>query len=244
MKYCELDYTGRLFCIGDIHGCFAEINVLLGYLIQEENLSNEDQVVFVGDYIDRGSESFKVIELLIDFKSQFPKTVFLRGNHEDMFLDYIGQQGNLGEAFLFNGGIDTLKSYDIDLELHGNALAKALPTDHFTFFTELTDLAYDENHIIVHAGVDPLRDIEDQTSEDLFWIREDFIDNSHTFGKIVVFGHTPQENVLFDLPYKIGIDTGCCFGNKITCCNLTDKFLYQVEYCKQNVKKNKYLDEE
>jgi serine/threonine protein phosphatase 1 len=75
----------------------------------------------------------------------------------------------------------------------------------------------------VHAGINPGYRLEDQGAEDLLWIREAFFAHPHDLPYTVVFGHTPQREVGFDLPYKIGIDTGLVYGGKLTCLDMTEK---------------------
>lgn len=83
----------RVFAIGDVHGCAQEISVLLEFLVKKQNLSQKDAVIFLGDYIDRGPDTRGVIDLLVNFQNDFPKTKFLRGNHEDMLMDFFGFGG-------------------------------------------------------------------------------------------------------------------------------------------------------
>ena len=82
--------------------------------------------------------------------------------------------------------------------------------------------------LCVHAGMDPQKSLMDQSNGDLFWIRNKFIYSSHSFPYTVLFGHTPQRAVLFDLPYKVGLDTGLVYGNKLTCLELDEKVLLQI----------------
>src|SRR5690242_7774142 len=96
----------RVFAIGDIHGCPDE----LGALLKNVDPGTDDTVVFMGDYVDRGPSARDVIELLLEFKQHHPATVFLKGNHEDMMLGFLGMEGNYGESFLFNGGLATIAS--------------------------------------------------------------------------------------------------------------------------------------
>lgn len=77
--------TGRLLAVGDIHGHLAHLKALMGQVCP----SSDDKVIFIGDYIDRGPDSKGVIDYLINFRKRFPSTVFLRGNHEQMFLDAV-----------------------------------------------------------------------------------------------------------------------------------------------------------
>ena len=70
-------------------------------------------MVFVGDYVDRGPSARDVIELLLDLERGHAERVFLKGNHEDMMLSFLGMPGHYGESFLFNGGVATLDSYGV-----------------------------------------------------------------------------------------------------------------------------------
>src|SRR6056300_118142 len=86
----------RLLAVGDIHGCLNQLKALMEQVVP----SLADQVVFLGDYVDRGPASFGVIDYLLEFGKTFPSTVFLRGNHEQMFSDYL--EGRDPTAFLNN----------------------------------------------------------------------------------------------------------------------------------------------
>jgi serine/threonine protein phosphatase 1 len=100
----------RLFVVGDIHACPQELDVLLSAL----ELQAEDHVVFLGDYIDRGPDARAVVDLLLGMRADAVcQFTFLKGNHEDMFLDFLGFSGRYGEAFLVNGGVSTLGSYGL-----------------------------------------------------------------------------------------------------------------------------------
>jgi serine/threonine protein phosphatase 1 len=81
----------------------------------------------------------------------------------------------------------------------------------------------------VHAGVRPTRPLDDQLEEDRYWIREEFILKEHPFPVTVLFGHTPQREVLMHLPYKVGLDTGLVYGNKLSCLELTTRTLLQID---------------
>src|SRR5260370_13880264 len=99
---------GRLFAIGDIHGCPDELAAILKAIAPGAG----DTVVFVGDYVDRGPSARDVIELALDLERVgHAECVFLKGNHEDMMMSFLGMPGNYGESFLFNGGIPTAAHY-------------------------------------------------------------------------------------------------------------------------------------
>jgi serine/threonine protein phosphatase 1 len=224
----------RVFVIGDIHGCARELETLLAGL----PLGTGDTVACVGDYIDRGPESGRVLDLLLALRRRDDlRTVFLRGNHEDMCLAYIGRGGHWGEAWHLNGGIATLRSYGIDARLSGREVAARLPPAHVAFLESLRLHWSTDGHLLVHAGVRPGRSLAEQDEEDLLWIREEFIDATHSLPETVVFGHTPQRSVLVDLPYKIGIDTGCVYGGALTAVELREGAVYQVRFGDRQVRR-------
>ncbi len=221
----------RLFAIGDIHGCSEELSMLLNFLEQDMKISKKDHVVFIGDYIDRGPDSKGVIESLLAFKEKHGEyTTFLKGNHEDMLLGWLGLGGENGIAYVSNGGSDCLKSYGVKRSGKPDDLLNAMPEEHLAFFQSLTGYLLCEEYVFAHAGLDPLRDLREQIDDDLYWIREEFIQNIHYFEKTVVFGHTPFEDVFFHLPYKIGLDTGLVYGNALSCIEVESEVIYQIGY--------------
>jgi serine/threonine protein phosphatase 1 len=152
----------------------------------------------------------------------------LKGNHEDMLLDFLGYPGHFGESFLVNGGAPTLKSYGLTDGMGGQQAALRFPPHHLEFFQQLERYVTIGDTLCVHAGVDPLRSLEQQEEEALFWIRQEFITHPHSLPYTVLFGHTPQREVLLDLPYKVGLDTGLVYGGKLSCLEVTEKKLLQV----------------
>jgi serine/threonine protein phosphatase 1 len=218
----------RIFVIGDIHGCVDEPAAMLTFLQRDEKLTSGDAVVFLGDYIDRGSASRQVIDLVLNFKAKFPNTYFMKGNHEDMLMDFLGFEGRLGQAFLYNGGLETIQSYGISVFAAAHEMRAAFPKSHLDFFEKLLSVLSVDKYLCVHAGLNPLRDLDSQNDGDVLWIRDEFIANVHSFNQTVIFGHTPYKEVLLHLPYKIGIDTGLVFGNKLSCLELKSGKLLQV----------------
>jgi len=217
--------TARFFIVGDLHACPRELETLLAAL----SLRPEDQLVFLGDYIDRGPGAREVVDLLLELKAEEACALtFLKGNHEDMFLDFMGYDGHYSEAFLFNGGSTTLKSYGLSTNAPGREAVAALPPAHLEFFLNLKALSPVGEVLCVHAGVNPSRPLEEQSEEDLLWIRGEFILNPHALPYTVLFGHTPRREVFFDLPYKVGLDTGLVYGGKLSCLEWTEKRLFQI----------------
>jgi serine/threonine protein phosphatase 1 len=209
----------KIFAIGDIHGCAHKLYALMEKIpIDYAN----DTLIFIGDYIDRGPQSVEVVTYLVDLKSRHPDTVFLKGNHEDMLQKYL--QGTDRLTYLYNGGQHTLESY---LNQSNNSESTPIPADHLEFFDSLVLYYETQDYIFVHAGLRENVPLEKQDPEDLLWIREDFIYSKSTFGKWVIFGHSPFSEPLV-LPNKIGIDTGAVYGNLLTCVQLPDMIFFSA----------------
>jgi len=194
-----------IFAVGDIHGCAGRLTALLHRMpVNWER----DRLVFLGDYVDRGPDSRRVIEILLDLRRRHgDRTVFLQGNHELMFLNHLRGENDFG--FLSNGGKETLESYARD---GGDPV---VPEDHRDFLANLFLYHETEKYIFVHAGLRPGVALGEQTPEDMLWIRSPFLRSAYDWGKRVVFGHTPFGIPLIE-PNKIGIDTGAVYGGRLT----------------------------
>lgn len=225
------------YVVGDIHGCSDELACLIEHL----PLAVSDRLVFLGDYVDRGPDSKGVISSLLELAKQSTnEVVFLKGNHEDMFLAYLGLPGLYGDMFLYNGGGATLASYGITpAATTGDAILPRLPAAHVEFLRNLRQYYVADAFLCVHAGINPLKSLEEQTETETLWIRNEFIANRHRLPYTVIFGHTPQREIFFDLPYKIGIDTGLVYGNKLTCIELEEKTVFQIERRSRKVKQTR-----
>ena len=102
----KMNTPERILVIGDIHGCLDKLEQLWDRV---DPRNGKDQIVFLGDYIDRGEDSSGVLDYLLQLKQTRPDTVFLLGNHEKMFMDFLA--GVDRALFIYNGGESTLKSY-------------------------------------------------------------------------------------------------------------------------------------
>jgi serine/threonine protein phosphatase 1 len=206
----------RAFIIGDIHGCLGMLNRLMDTI---DWRPDRDRLIFLGDYIDRGTDSKGVVDFVLVLLKQSPLVQCLLGNHESGFLDFLS--GGDIKTFLINGGETTLKSYQRDGEI-------LIPPDHISFYQSLRPWSELEDYYVVHAGFKPGVGMDDQSLEDLIWIREPFIYSDYDFGKRVIFGHTPFYEPLVT-HNKIGLDTGAVYGNRLTCLELPQMKFHSVE---------------
>ena len=216
-----------LYAIGDIHGQLDELDNALS-LIEADGGPNAT-IVFLGDYTDRGPNSCRVIERLIEGKNSSKPWYFLKGNHDRMFSWYL-KLNPIHDPHLFHGlhwlhprmgGENTLLSYGIELdqerrsgEIHSEARQK-VPETHIKFLDSL-DLMYRTSDLVfVHAGIRPGVELDAQKENDLLWIREGFIDDKTDHGPLIVHGH-----IALDKPTHFGnrvdLDGGAAYGSTLT----------------------------
>ncbi|MFD1066600.1 metallophosphoesterase family protein [Oceanobacillus locisalsi] len=225
----------RILAISDVHGCYQELVELL----QLNNYNpEEDQLILLGDYIDRGPEPKRTVAYIMELVEE--GAIALRGNHDQMFLDFINSEdANKEQLYLMNGGMDTLKSY-IGREHFPERVTRAdLPSvreqikendrDHVEFLSNLPYYYETENHLFIHAGIDPtLDDWKDTPDYDKIWIRYPFLESDHPYNFTIVHGHTPtqfirgeQDNRVFFGNKKIDIDGACAYGGRLNCLTIT-----------------------
>lgn len=210
----------RRFIIGDIHGCLEILERLMDEIDWHPD---RDGLIFLGDYIDRGEDPKGVVDLILEISREGCSVQCLMGNHEDLFLEFL--DGADPSNFILNGGISTMESYHMD---GGPDRARQIPPEHLTFLKALQPWIELDDYYVVHAGFRPGVTLEDQSLQDLVWIREPFIFSPHDFGKRVIFGHTPFYDPLI-MENKIGLDTGAVYGNRLTCLELPAMKFHSVE---------------
>jgi serine/threonine protein phosphatase 1 len=213
---------GKIFAIGDIHGCLIKLKELISKIDIDYK---KDTLVFIGDYIDRGELGKEIIDYVLSLKSNYKNVVYLLGNHEQMLMRFL--EGVDEDIYLRNGGESTLRSYDILLSDNIEERKRKIPPAHRRFYESLLPYYETEDYIFVHAGLRPGLSMKEQTLDDLLWIRYDFIEAEDVFDKIVIFGHTPLMSPLIDKD-KIGVDTGAVYGGSLTCVELPEIKIYQV----------------
>lgn len=190
----------RTIAIGDIHGCAEALQALLDVVVPKSG----DTIVTLGDYVDRGPNSYRVVERLLELQREC-QLIPLLGNHEVMLLDAI-RHDQAASLWMSCGGDATLASYGGDLQ--------AIPQSHIDFF-ESCSLAYEtETHLFVHANYEAHRPMDQQDDYTLLWKHLNLgLPPPHVSGKTVVVGHTPQpDGEIFDAGHLICIDTHC-FGD-------------------------------
>jgi len=197
------------YAIGDVHGALHKLQALFARC--EDHAANRaHKYVFLGDYIDRGSESAEVVQFLITLQAKMPGSVVaLMGNHEAMLLA-VADGTMPAEDWLWQGGAATLRSYDV-------AAAAELPRGHRDWLRALPLTHDDGRRFFVHAGVDPRLPLDAQNDADLLWIREPFLTDHRDYGRLIVHGHTPLAGGVPDLrSNRLNVDTGAVFGGPLT----------------------------
>jgi serine/threonine protein phosphatase 1 len=224
-----------IYAIGDIHGCYDQLRRLLTQIASDAEAHAKGRtatLIFCGDYIDRGPASREVLDALCWLKRRRPFHLqFLKGNHEQVMLDYISDPLRT-TAWLRFGGSETLQSYgvtppspDDDPEAHFAArddLLERLPVSHLRFLEDLELMVGVGDYAFVHAGIRPGVPLTKQTEADLLWIREDFLDTDASHDRIIVHGHTWESDQPQVLPHRIGIDTGAYETGVLTALRIED----------------------
>lgn len=202
----------KLYAIGDIHGQYNATEKMIGLIEDDISGVTDYKVIFLGDYVDRGLQSWNVVDHLNDIRRTNDKYVFLKGNHEDMLIECM-QYGSCND-FYYNGGRATMRSYDQE---------GAKLTDHTEFWNSLKLYYEHGKYVFVHAGIPPRDNWRDSDPSVFLWERayNGFL-GEYPEGKFVIHGHTPVPN--YELTgNQLNIDTGAVFVNegdkygKLTC---------------------------
>lgn len=217
----------KYYIIGDIHGSITKLRLIFKKLIKE--IKQDDIVIFLGDYIDRGESPKDVLEYLCELDMKY-NCIFIKGNHEDMLQKFLNGELNR-DIYYFNGGEVTLNCYK---DSHG---AIVIPKKHQKIIFNSVWYFEANDFIAVHAGLPPQYDnIENIDKNELIWIRDEFYNSNVKFKKTIIFGHTITSVLNEDRSYKvyfdeerniIGIDTGAAYGGKLTCLRWPDLKVFQ-----------------
>jgi serine/threonine protein phosphatase 1 len=220
----------RVYAVGDIHGRSDLLEDLIGRIDADDAARprSDTTIIFLGDLVDRGPDSKGVVACLLALRRERGERVrFLRGNHEEVFLRAAAGEPRLTRYLVRIGGRPTLHSYGVTDEEYETLQYEALaarfaalvPEEHRVFLGSFEDMIAVGDYLFVHAGLRPGVPIEAQDPEDLYWIREEFLDHRETFGRMVVHGHSISEEVEIR-SNRIGIDTGAYASGRLTAIGL------------------------
>ncbi|MEE9434348.1 MAG: metallophosphoesterase family protein [Sphingorhabdus sp.] len=221
----------RVYAIGDIHGRKDLLKQLINQIDTDdaERGAASTLIIFLGDLVDRGPDSAGVIEKAIKLQRKRGSNVrFLMGNHEEVFLKACRKMDKkITRFFIRIGGEETILSYpiskkeyrELDMEQLSVRLPEIVPEEHLAFLESFEDQIIIGDFLFVHAGIRPDVPLPQQTTSDLRWIREDFLDHRGDFEKVVVYGHTIYNDVR-EKRCSLGIDTGAYESGKLTALGL------------------------
>ena len=233
-----------LYVVGDIHGRADLLKTLLRKIALDAirlESGSVRELIFLGDYIDRGPDSRGVLDLILatGHERNFWSTTLLKGNHEQALLQFLDDP-DIWPTWSEFGARETLTSYGVAPPTRGSApedwarasraLGSALPPDHRKLLESLELTAERGDYLCVHAGVRPGAALEAQTEQDLLWIRDDFLRSEKRLAKVIVHGHTPAEEAYVG-PHRIGLDTGAYATGLLTAIKLkgAERTLLQVK---------------
>lgn len=207
----------RIYAIGDVHGRADLLADLLRQIDEDHSAQPRARrtIVFLGDLIDRGPESSKVVETVRRMALSDDGVRWLKGNHEEMFLQALDGSVQTMRLFAQNGGRETLLSYGVmNAEFDNGSFAELIelaaarvPSAHRTFLAQGAASLILGDYFFVHAGVRPEVAFAQQSEKDMRWIRDEFLGFEGELEKVVVHGHSIAMEVQ-QHPHRIGIDTG------------------------------------
>lgn len=231
-----------LYAVGDIHGRRDLLDQLMAQIAADADSLPEGvkpQVVFLGDYIDRGLKSRDVIEYFASGAADRFDPVYLMGNHEEALLRFL-DDAEFGNQWARYGGAETLYSYGLappnqraslnsheEMKAARDAWTKVwtefrsrLPESHLAFFQSLKPYHIAGDYLFVHAGLRPGVKLEAQSARDMMWIRDEFLEDRSLFPQMIVHGHTPMDAIHHD-GRRIGLDTGAFLTGRLAAARLT-----------------------
>lgn len=230
----------RILVIGDIHGGLRALH----QVIERANITQNDTLIFLGDYVDGWSQSPQVIDTLIDLNNQ-QNCIFIRGNHDDLLLDWLtGNTHNFDEKMWFHhGGEATVLAYSTVSELD--------KIRHIEFLKSLQNYYLDEhNRLFIHAGFTNMKGVDYEYFPKLFYwdrtlwetalstdkrmsLNNILYPKRLTLYKEIYIGHTPVTRIGQTIPVKKecvwNVDTGAAFNGPLTIMDIDTKKIWQSE---------------
>ncbi len=227
----------RKLVIGDIHGAYLALNQAL----DRAGLTENDQLIFLGDYVDGWSQSKELIDYLIELNESY-SCIFIRGNHDTWCEKWL-QMGETNETWLLHGGLYTLDSY---ISIDEDSKQK-----HLEFFKRMKNYHIDEkNNLYIHAGYSSIHGPAKETyPSNCFWdrtlwetavtmdksIKKDskfYPKRLKVFNEIFI-GHTPTIDYDIEEPMNAvniwNMDTGAAFYGKLSVLDADTKEFWQSD---------------
>lgn len=205
----------RLYAIGDIHGC-ADLLKRMHDTISDEiarDRPDDWRVILLGDYVDRGPDSARTLEMIVNMIEADPRHIALCGNHDERFEAFLDDP-SIADLFLQYGGDGTAASYGVTMATASadalaachRALNEAVPHAHRALLRSLPRSASFGDFFFCHAGIRPGVPLEAQDPHDLIWIRRPFLDSDALHPKLIVHGHSPVDQPEIK-PNRVNLDT-------------------------------------
>lgn len=227
----------RTFVVGDIHGGLKALIQLLNSM----EITEEDQLIFLGDYVDGWSESAQVIQFLMELNKTF-SCIFIKGNH-DIWCENWLEEGTVNPSWYIHGGKATMESY--------SDFSKEAKKEHLKFFKGMKSYFLDDkNRLFIHAGFTSMHGVEKEVSEATFFYdrtlwemalalnenikKEDlnFPNRLKHYSEIYI-GHTPTIRYNSERPMQAAtvwnIDTGAAFTGCLSALNIDTKEIFQSD---------------
>ncbi len=231
----EAEAATCIYAVGDIHGRLDLLHAIQAQIVADiaERQPQRPVICYLGDYVDRGPHSVEVVERLLDAKTPGLPRVFLKGNHEERLLEFLETPLDCISWCLKYGGRDTLQGYGLSIPDQADAIdwhrlsadfRAALPDAHLAFYRSLRPAFVWRDFLFVHAGLNPERELDQQSEYDLRWIREPFLSSDREWPFRVVHGHEIVPAPVFRRN-RIGIDTGAYRSGRLTCLVIDDSGL-------------------
>lgn len=232
------EILNKTYVIGDIHGGLKALQ----QVIERAKVTSDDFLIFLGDYVDGWSESPQVLDFLIALGEK-QKCVFLRGNHDDLLLNYL-KTNNFNQEWFKHGGCSTITSYE--------KVSKKTKQKHIHFLEHLDDNYLDDkNRLFIHAGFTNMNGIDFEFFPKLFyWDRtlwetalalDEKLEKSSVFypKRLTLYheiyiGHTPTSRIKSFKPVKKAcvwnVDTGAAFKGPLTILDVNSKEYWQSDF--------------
>jgi serine/threonine protein phosphatase 1 len=204
------------YIIPDTHGCLITLKCLLEEKI---GISKDDHIYFLGDYIDRGLFSAQLVDYIINLKESGYHIHTIRGNHEQMLLDAIGNSSALNDWILNTGNL-TLNSYK-DFIGDSFLFPQGIPQKHLNFYNELPYYLLVDKYILVHGALNYKLSNPFSDKLTMLWNRSEAVPYDFMPDKVIIHGHTPvpleyiKRTVSNSNSRLISLDGGCVYHGKI-----------------------------